>query len=388
MTIITSNEALAALCATLHHENFITVDTEFLRDKTYYPQLCLIQIATEQEGYAIDALAPGIDLTVLGEVFANQQVIKVFHSARQDIEILLGLFGAVPTPLFDTQVAAMVCGFGESASYETLVSKLVGAAIDKSCRFTDWSQRPLSEKQYQYALSDVTYLRVVYKRLIEMLGATGRAEWLAEEMAKLISPATYHLSPEDAWKKIKMRSSSEHFIGLVKVLATWRELKARQMNLPRNHLLKEASLLEIAAAVPISVAELRRMRGLGGFANNEALAMEVITVVTEYMQLPKKQAAPKEPFKQGFPTNTPLVDLLKVLLKTQCEQHNIAEKMVAGSDDLLALAHATADTIDQLPVMQGWRYDIFGKLALDLKAGKIALSADHDKITLVAMDTK
>jgi ribonuclease D len=385
MTIITTTDELAALCKTLHNEQFITVDTEFLRDKTYYPQLCLIQIATDHHAYAIDSLAPGLDLSPLGGLFANPAVIKVFHSARQDIEILLALFGAVPTPLFDTQVAAMVCGFGDSASYETLATKLANATIDKSSRFTDWTQRPLSEKQYLYALSDVTHLRTVYRKLVEMLEQTDRTQWLSDEMASLTNPDNYQLAPEDAWKKIKMRSSSPQFTRVVKGLAEWRELKAREVNIPRNHLLKEAILLEIAAAAPANGEELKRIRNLGGLNNNEGFINEVIAIIHQAVHGPKDPAAAKSAPRPSYLATTPLVELLRVLLKMQCEQHNIAEKMIAVTDDLLQIAHTASDSINQLPVMNGWRYEIFGKLALELKEGKIALSANQDKITLVPL---
>jgi ribonuclease D len=385
MTIITSNDKLAVLCDTLKKEQFITVDTEFIRDKTYYPKLCLIQIATETDAYAIDALAPGIDLTPLDAIFADTTIIKVFHSARQDIEIILGLFGRVPTPLFDTQIAAMVCGFGEAASYETLASKLADATIDKSSRFTDWSHRPLTEKQYLYALSDVTHLRTVYLRLMEMLQETGRSQWLEEELQTLTNPDNYQLHPEDAWKKIRLRSSSPGFVRLVKALAQWRELKAREINIPRNHLLKEQTLLEIAAGAPTSIEELKRIRHIGGIGNNETLAREIVAVITNTASLPSEGGKQKEQRKQGYPSNNPLVELLRVLLKMQCETHNIAEKMIAVTDDLLIIANAANDEILALPVMKGWRFEIFGKLALQLKQGEIALSANTDRIVLVPL---
>ena len=385
MTIITSTSDLESLCHTLKSEKFITVDTEFIRDKTYYPKLCLIQIATEHEAYAIDALSPEMDLEPLSAIFADTAILKVFHSARQDIEIILGLFGNVPTPMFDTQVAATVCGFGDSASYETLAAKLANAIIDKSSRFTDWSQRPLSEKQYAYALSDVTHLRHVYERLAEMLEENGRTEWLQEEMASLTNPDNYQLLPEDAWKRIKMRSSSQPFIRLVKELAKWRELRARAINIPRNHLLKEPVLLEIAAAAPKNIAELKKVRNLGSLHNNTELLHDIIAVINATEHLPKEQAPKQEARKNNGASNGPLVELLRVLLKMCCEKHHIAERMVAVADDLVIIASTPSESLGELPIMNGWRYEIFGKWAQELKEGKIALSAERGKVTLIPL---
>jgi len=386
MTIITTTEELQAFCDRLAEEEFITVDTEFIRDRTYYPQLCLIQLATDNEAVAVDTLAKGIDLTPLAAIFANTNIVKVFHSARQDIEIILGMYGAVPTPLFDTQVAATVCGFGEAASYETLASKLAGAVIDKSSRFTDWSQRPLSEKQYHYAISDVTHLRIVYRKLLEMLEKSDRHAWLGDEIAALTNPEKYQINPEESWKRIKFRSTSPGFIKLVKELAKWRELMAQKINIPRNHLLKEAVLLEIAAAAPTSLADLKRVRNIGSIAGNDKLGEQIVSIIQTTKDLPKEASPSKEPGRSGT-SNGALVELLRVLLKMKCEEHQIAEKMIALTEDLYTIACEEGDALTNLPAMQGWRYDIFGKWAMELKEGKIALSARDNQVKIVTLDT-
>lgn len=384
MPLITDNATLATLCQALKTEEFITVDTEFLRDKTYFPQLCLIQIASSQGAFAVDPLVDGIDLSPVFDILTYEPVLKVFHSARQDIEILLMLSGNVPTPLFDTQVAAMVCGFGEAASYETLVTKLAKQSIDKSCRFTDWSRRPLTTQQYDYALSDVVHLREVYVSLQAMLQKAERHAWLEDEMATLLDPENYRVAPEDAWKRIKIKTNSPRFVQLVKALAEWREITAQAYNLPRNHLLKEQALLDIAATAPKTLSELDRIRQLGGIAGNHTLANEIVELVCKTLTQPAPSVAiALEEVKLLYP-NTPLTDLLKVLLKTVCSTHDVAEKLIATSQELCAIAHAeNQQDLMALPAMQGWRFELFGQLALQLKEGKIALSAQGDKMCIV-----
>ena len=267
MTLIADSEALAAFCRRQEGAPFVTIDTEFMRDRTYWPVLCLVQVAGPEEAAALDPLAPGIDLAPLFALMRKPDVLKVFHAARQDIEIFWNLMGAVPAPLFDTQVAAMVCGFGDSASYETLAGRLAGAHIDKTSRFTDWARRPLTERQLHYALDDVVHLRRVYERLSARLEATGRAHWLEEEMAELTDPAIYRLDPAEAWRRLKVRTNSRRVLALVRALAAWREITAQQRDLPRNRVLRDEQLIEIAAHAPKTVEELAQSRGLGrGFA--------------------------------------------------------------------------------------------------------------------------
>jgi len=308
------------------------------------------------------------------------KVLKVFHAARQDLEIFYNLNGKVPAPIFDTQVAAMVCGFGESASYETLAGRLAGAQIDKSSRFTDWSSRPLTERQVQYALADVTHLRKVYEKLAAQLDKSGRHSWLDEEMAVLCDPATYRLDPALAWRRIKVRSNNRRMLALVRELATWREISAQTRNLPRNRLLREESLLEIAAHAPANVEELARTRGMGrGFAEGK-LGAEVLEVVARVKAIPESQYPEPPPRNDPPPGIGPLTDLLRVLLKLRCEENGVATKLVADSEDLEMIA---ADDGAEVRALQGWRGEIFGKDALDLKHGRLALTAEGKRIKLV-----
>ena len=314
MTLIADSDALAAFCRRQSAASFVTIDTEFMRDRTYWPILCLVQIAGPEESAALDPLAPAIDLTPLFALLAERRVLKVFHAARQDIEIFFNLTGAVPDPIFDTQVAAMVCGFGEAASYETLAGKLAGATIDKSSRFTDWSHRPLTERQLRYAMADVVPLRAVYEKLAARLDKTGRASWLEEEMATLTDPETYRLDPKLAWRRLKVRSSNRRMLALVEALAAWRETTAQQRDIPRSRVLRDESILEIAAHAPRGAADLARARGLGkGFAEGK-FGTEILALVERVLESPESQyptPAPRRDPPQGI---GPLTDLLRVLL--------------------------------------------------------------------------
>jgi ribonuclease D len=361
---------------------YIAVDTEFMRDKTYWPQLCLVQIAGPDEAAAIDTLAPGLDLAPLLDLMKNEAVLKVFHAARQDIEIFFHLSGAVPAPLFDTQVAAMVCGFGESASYETLVGKLAGARLDKSSRFTDWSHRPLTERQLNYALADVIHLRTVYDKLAARLKKNGRLPWLAEEMDELTDPATYRLDPNESWRRFKLRGGNGRFLAILREVAGWRELAAQQKNLPRNRIIRDESILEIAAHAPTNVADLARTRGLNKGIAEGKFGAEILAAVARGLAVPEAEQ-PRIPPRNEMPAGLgPLVDLLRVLLKLRCEENDVAQKLVANADDLEMIAAS-----DDAPVrpLHGWRFDIFGKDALDLKHGRIALTAAGKRIVLVRL---
>ncbi len=377
--LIDSTEALDSFCRKHEGEPFVTVDTEFMRDKTYWPQLCLVQVAGPHDAAAIDPLAPGISLEPLLKLMDDPKVLKVFHAARQDLEIFYNLNGKVPAPIFDTQVAAMVCGFGESASYETLAGRLAGAQIDKSSRFIDWAGRPLTERQVNYALADVTYLRKVYEKLAAQLDQSGRHSWLDEEMAVLCDPATYLLDPALAWRRIKVRSNNRRMLALVRELAAWREIAAQARNLPRNRLLREESLLEIAAHAPADVGELARTRGLGRSFAEGKLGAEVLAVVARVKATPESQYPEPEPRREVPPGIGPLTDLLRVLLKLRCEENNVAAKLVADSEDLEMIA---ADDGAHVRALHGWRAEIFGKDALDLKHGRLALTAAGKRIKL------
>ena len=378
--LIADNAALEAFCRSLEGAAYVAVDTEFMRDKTYWPQLCLVQVAGPDTAAAIDPLAQGLSLAPLLKLMDDPKVLKVFHAARQDLEIFYNLNGKVPAPIFDTQVAAMVCGFGESASYETLAGKLAGAAIDKSSRFTDWASRPLTERQVQYALADVTHLRKVYEKLAAQLDKSGRHSWLDEEMAVLRDPATYRLDPALAWRRLKVRSGNRRMLALVRELAAWREISAQQRNLPRNRLLRDESLLEIAAHAPKNADEMARTRGMGrGFAEGK-LGGEVLAVIERVLAMPESQYPVPPPRRDPPPGIGPLTDLLRVLLKLRCEENDVAPKLVADSEDLETIA---ADDKAEVRALHGWRAEIFGKDALDLKHGRLALTAEGKRIKLV-----
>lgn len=368
--MIADTQELAAFCARLSSAQYITVDTEFMREKTYFPQLCLVQVAGPDEARAIDPLAPGIDLKPLFELLANPAVLKVFHAARQDIEIFLYQSGSVPQPLFDTQVAAMVCGFGDSVGYETLATQLAKARIDKSQRFTDWSLRPLTEKQVQYALADVTHLRIVYEKLVRKMESNGRLAWLAEEMGELTTPGTYRTEPEDAWRRLKPRSSSPKFLAVLKELAAWREREAQERDIPRQRMLRDETLMEIAAHHPANATELARTRGLGKGLVEGRMGTALLEAVKRGLELPDDQI-PKPPERVDVPRGLgPVVDLLKVLLKMKCDEHGVAQKLVANSADIEAIA---ADDNADIPAMHGWRRELFGNDALSLKHGRLGL---------------
>jgi ribonuclease D len=380
MTIISDTATLASFCDRLSAEAFVTVDTEFMRDKTYWPILCLVQVGGAEEAAAIDPLAEGIDLKPLLDLMANERVLKVFHAARQDIEIFFNLSGAVPQPLFDTQVAAMVCGFGESVSYETLAGKLAGARIDKSSRFTDWANRPLTERQVEYALADVVHLRPVYEKLRANLERSGRGPWLDEEMETLTDPAIYRLDPNESWRRFKPRSGNRRFLAVLRELAAWREKAAQQRDLPRNRIIRDESILEIAAHAPSSVAELSRSRGLGKGLVEGKFGAEILAAIGRALALPESEY-PELPARHEPPPGIgPLVDLLRVLLKYRCEESGVAQKLVANADDLEMIA---ADDGADVRALSGWRRDLFGREALDLKQGRIALTAAGKRIKLV-----
>ncbi|HXS42677.1 MAG TPA: ribonuclease D [Stellaceae bacterium] len=384
MTLLADSDALAAFCRRQAAAQFITVDTEFMRDRTFWPILCLVQIAGPEEAAAIDPLAAGIDLTPLFELMADRNVLKVFHAARQDIEIFVKLTGAVPAPLFDTQVAAMVCGFGEAASYETLASRLAGAAIDKSSRFTDWAQRPLTERQLRYAMADVVPLRAVYEKLAARLEKTGRASWLDEEMATLTDAETYRLDPAEAWRRLKLRSNNRRMLALARALAEWRETTAQLRDLPRSRVLRDESLQEIAAHAPRSAAELARSRGLGkGFAEGK-FGTEILAVIERVLATPESDYPVPPPRRDPPQGIGPLVDLLRVLLKLRAEESEVAPRLIADAEDLELLA---ADDRAAVKALGGWRLEIFGRDALDLKHGRLALTASGKRIKLVRLDT-
>ena len=381
MTVITDTAALGRFCAAQRGASFIAVDTEFMRERTYWPILCLVQVAGPNEAAAIDPLAPGIDLAPLLALMADEGILKVFHAARQDVEIFFNLSGAVPTPLFDTQIAAMVCGFGDAASYETLVGKLAQAALDKSSRFTDWSHRPLTERQIRYALADVVHLRTVYDGLQQRLASNGRAAWFAEEIAGLADPATYRSEPGEAWRRFRLRGKIDpRFFGVLRELAAWRETAAQQRNLPRGRIIKDEAVLEIASQTPKTIEALARSRSLGKGVATGKLGDEILNAVRRGLANAKGLELPVAARPDTPPGLGPLLELLRVLLKQACEEHQVAQKLVATAEDLEAIA---CDDHASVPALSGWRYEIFGKDALALKQGRLGLTVRRNRIALI-----
>ncbi|MDP6020571.1 MAG: ribonuclease D [Alphaproteobacteria bacterium] len=378
--LIDDSETLAVFCSQLSASPYITIDTEFIRDRTYWPRLCLVQLANHDIARAIDPLAEGIDLSPLADLLADQNVIKVFHAARQDVEIFVQQNDVVPSPMFDTQIAAMVCGFGDSVGYDRLVEKLAGARIDKGSRFTDWSRRPLSDKQIGYALDDVTHLLSVYEALCRQLEESDRAHWLAEEMAVLTNMATYIQSPEDVWRRLKIRSRNPQYLGVAKEIAAWREREAQRRNMPRGHILKDEAIQEIAAEMPERIETLSRLRAVSkGLAEGPA-GEELLAAVQRGRNLPNDEV-PKPSAQVILPRGLgPLVDLLKVLLKTKCETNDVAQKLVATVSDL---EHIAADDKADVAALRGWRREIFGNDALDLKHGRLAMTAKGKRVELI-----
>ena len=379
MTLITDNEALTAFCGRMRAERFVAIDTEFMRDRTYYPRLCLVQVAGESEAVAIDSLAPGLDLAPLLGLLADEAVLKVMHAARQDLEIFYHL-GTMPRPFFDTQVAAMVCGFGEEVAYDTLVSRLAGAQLDKSSRFTDWARRPLSPAQIHYALGDVTHLRVIYQKLAERLEQAGRTGWVVEELEALLEPRLYAQPPEDAWRRLKLRSRDARFIAIVQALAAWREREAQRRDLPRARVVRDDLLLEVAASRPQSVEELRALDRVNLDRDSAA---GVVAAIRSAMALPKSELPPV-PEQVVLPRGIgPTVDLLRVLLKLRSEESDVAQRLLASTAELEAIA---VDDHADVPALHGWRREIFGEDALGLKAGRLALAVRGRKPVVIRLD--
>ena len=379
-TLITSTDSLTALCQRLAREPFITIDTEFMRERTYWPELCLVQLAGAREVALIDTVNDRLDLTPLGVLLANPDVIKVFHAARQDVEIFVQKFGAVPTPLFDTQVAAMVAGFGDQVGYDSLVSGLTGGSIDKAHRFSDWAARPLSEAQLLYAAADVTWLREVYRKLRARLEADNRLSWVTEEMAILSNPATYRADPETAWERLKIRGSNRRFVALVRVLAAWRELEAQRINIPRQRLLKDETLTEIAAIAPTDPDELARARGISrGFAEGRS-GVSLVEAIADTIAAPEADLPPLPRPRDAVKPSAALVALLKVLLAARCEEHQVAPRLVASSEDIDRLA---LDDEPEVASLHGWRRIVFGGDALALREGKMALGVDGRRVRMI-----
>lgn len=373
---IQTTEELNQLCLRLAKHPFITVDTEFIREKTYWPQLCLIQIASVDEAVCIDPLAENMDMQALFDLMQNDAVVKVFHAARQDIEIFYHLSKKTPVRVFDTQLAAMVCGFGESVSYQNLVQKLLGRELDKSMRFTDWSRRPLTEKQISYALNDVTHLREIYQKLIGILDQTKRTDWVADDTALLMNPQTYENDSSLAWKRLKITTTKPFYLALCQALAAYREDEAKRQNRPRKHIMRDEVLLEIAGSAPENEDEMAKLRGLPQGFQRSKMGKDILKIIaTVKAQDPSTYPVIPKPYE--IPKSARAVSkMLRLLLMIKAAENDVAEKLIVSQDDLDILA---GENNPDLEVLKGWRYQIFGKAALEMKAGKTGLRYNPEK---------
>ncbi len=383
MTLIAEQAELEAFCADLAGADFLAVDTEFMRDNSYWPRLCLLQIAGPKRAAAIDCLAAGLDLAPALALLADSGLLKVFHAGRQDLEIFFHMTGAVPGPVFDSQLAAMVCGFGDQPSYEQLAKSLARARIDKASRFSDWTRRPLPKRQLDYALADVTHLRKIYEKLARRLEENGRSHWLDEEMALLSNPETYRLEPSEAWRRLKSRSSDRRYLGLLRELAAWREVEAQRRDIPRNRIVRDEQLYDLAGRAPRSAKELAHTRGLDKSMAQGKLGEQLLAAIERGLALPDSEL-PEAPRRNDLPRGLgPVVDLLKVLLKLRCEENDVAQKLVASSADLEQIA---ADDQAAVPALEGWRFELFGKHALALKNGGLAIGLEGRKTRLIELE--
>jgi ribonuclease D len=376
---ITTTSELAAVCSRMAAHPFVTVDTEFLRETTYYPLLCVAQMASAEEAVVIDTLAPGIDLSPFYALMANEKVMKVFHAARQDIEIVWHAAKLIPHPIFDTQVAAMVLGYGDSISYDQLVQRITGDTLDKSHRFTDWTRRPLSDAQLSYAMSDVTHLRDVYLALLEDLQRRDRADWVEDEMGVLTSPDTYRMEPENAWQRLKTRVRKPKELAVLIEVAAWREREAQSRDVPRSRVLKDEVIADIAVQAPTTTEKLKHLRSLPkGFERSRW--GEAIVAAVERGLARDMKALPLQPRTQPAANGAAVVELLKVLLRMISERHHVAAKVIATVDDL---EHIAGDDNAKVPALTGWRRELFGEKALALKHGKLALAIEKGKVAVV-----
>lgn len=380
MRVVTTTDQLAQAVRELSVHPYVTVDTEFLREQTFWPELCLIQLAGPGVELIVDPLAPDLDLKPFFELMANKAVVKVFHAARQDIEIVYSEAGLIPAPVFDTQVAAMVCGFGESVSYVNLVKKVTGKDLDKSSRFTDWSRRPLSEKQLTYALGDVTHLRDVYLHLKTELEVSGRSAWLSEEMDELTDTKTYESDPENAWRRLKLRVKNRKALAVLMELAAWRDRLAQAQDVPRGRILRDEALYDIANQAPTSTEQLGELRTLSDGFSRSARAKEIIEAVKRGLARDFKLLPP---LPQGQPLSaeaTATLELLKVLLKASAARHRVAPRLIADSGDLEAIA---VEAEPDVPAMKGWRRQLFGEDAQRLKRGELALTLSKGEVLTI-----
>ena len=375
---ITTSADLAQFCVTFGDEQFITVDTEFIRERTYFPQLCLLQVATSKEAVAIDPLVEGLDMQPLYDAFADERLMKVFHAAKQDIEIFVHQSGIVPFPLYDTQIAAMACGYGESISYENLVRDLVGATLDKASRFTDWARRPLSDRQLVYALDDVIHLRVIYEKLSAKIAAAGRAAWIAQEMDNLASITQYRVDGSRAWTKLRIKTRSTLVLQLLRAAAQWRETMAARKDVPRQRILKDDWVVQVATQQPQTIEEMLEVRGIGGQLSKDSMA-SLLEALNEARAQPKETFPAIEEREKPMPAaQEACLDQLKLLLRQKCEDADVVPRMVVGKDELEQLVRGKL-SFAQSSLAHGWRYDVFGAAAEALLAGKLTASITAHK---------
>jgi ribonuclease D len=377
--LVTDSETLARLISRLKQHDIVCVDTEFMRESTYYPELCLIQLASVEDAFAIDPLAEGLDLTPFLQLLSDESILKVLHAGGQDIEIFMNLTGKVPFPLFDTQIAAMAMGMGEQVSYANLVAHFTGHQIDKGARFTDWARRPLSDRQIHYAIGDVTYLSQLFPRMLTKLRKTGRGEWLDEEMARLSDPSNYVVNPDTAWQRLKLPNRKPEVLGRLKALARWRELEARDKNVPRGRIVKDETLADLAAAPPASQSDLGKVRGLSTSWTTNAIGQRLLAAIAAAEPLSDEEMPPREN-RPGLSTDASLIaDLLKLLLKIRAKESGVAPKLVARSEEMEALA---AGVREGLPILSGWRRQQFGEDALALVEGRLGFSVRNGKLRM------
>ncbi|GAA0665009.1 ribonuclease D [Sphingomonas insulae] len=379
--LITDSATLANLCARLADADFITVDTEFMRESTYYPELCLIQIADANEAAAIDPMAPGLDMTPLLQLLTdNQDVLKVVHAGGQDIEIIYNLTGKTPHPLFDTQVAAMALGQGEQIGYSNLVDSWLGIVVDKGARFTDWARRPLDARQIEYAIGDVTHLAKIFPMMLERLRKTGRGVWLDQEMERLADPANYANDPDQAWKRVRISGRKPDVLGRLKALARWRELEAQGKDLPRGRIVKDETLGDLAGHPPRKQADLAKVRGLSATWASNDIGGRLMDALENAAPLSSDELPPRDDRKPGLGKDGALVaDLLKLLLKIRARDIDVASRLLARSEELEALA---AGVRTGLPMLEGWRFDQFGRDALDLVEGRLGFAVNGGKLKM------
>lgn len=379
--LITDSATLAALVERLATHPFVAVDTEFMRENTYWPDLCLIQIASPDEAAAIDPKAENLDLTPLWDLLVNnEEVLKVFHAGGQDLEIVHNMTGKTPHPLFDTQIAAMALGFGEQVGYSNLIESMLGHTLDKGARFTDWGRRPLDKRQIDYAIADVTHLATIFPRMVSKLKKTGRGQWLDEEMERLADPSSFAFEPEDAWKRLKLPSRNPAVLGRLKAIAGWREVEARGKNLPRGRIIKDDTLNDLAAHPPKTQDDLGRVRGLSAGWRNNDIGGRLMAAIAEAQPLGPEELPDREPRRPGLTKDAALVsDLLKLLLKIRAKEAGVAARLIARSDELEALA---AGVRKNLNILQGWRYEEFGRDALDLVEGRLAFATENGKLKM------